>query len=197
MSFTRVLRTSTVILGATAAMLTLSITTGTAAQAHTKLVSSSPADGDTVTAAPAQITLTFDEPLMQSADTISINDASGQVIASQQVQPNGAVVSVAWPANLKSGDYEIAYRVVADDGHPQMGAIHFTFAGAADSAAPSSATSAPAASSPSAAASPASTATSAESTTSTGLSTMTLGIILLAVLVVFGFVLTVRRRKRT
>ena len=87
-------------------MLTLSITTGTAAQAHTKLVSSSPADGDTVTAAPAQITLTFDEPLMQSADTISINDASGRVIASQQVQPNGAVVSVSessTPAGAMAG----------------------------------------------------------------------------------------------
>lgn len=160
-----------------------------AAAAHTTLVSSDPADGSVLTAPPPKITLTFDEPLMQSADTISINDASGNVVVSQKVNPDGAVLSLPWPADLPSGVYEVAYRAVADDGHPMIGAVHFTLSG------PTSVTASASASSISAPV--ASTVPAPDTTTSTGLSNLTLGIILLAVLVAFGFVLTVRRRKRT
>jgi len=164
-----------------------------AAAAHTALLSSDPADGSVLTAPLPNITLTFNEALLPSVDTISINDASGNVVMSQEVNPDGAVLSIPWPTNLPPGDYEVAYRAVADDGHPMIGALHFTLTGQSSTTASTSASGAPAAS---VSAAPA-LAPGPGSTTSTGLSNLTLGIILLAVLVVFGFVLTVRRRKRT
>ena len=173
-----------------------SVMVATGAQAHTTLVSSTPADGAVITTPSPTITLTFASDLLPSACTLSVNDSAGNVISSQQVQPAGAVVSMPWPSTLKPGSYEVAYRVVASDGHPVIGAIHFTFQGASPAAETTAAAAAtPAAASPSSSAS-SSTPAAPESTTSTGLSTMTLGIILLAVLVVFGFVLTVRRRKQ-
>lgn len=173
---------------ALAAVALCSVMMAAGAQAHTTLVSSTPADGAVVSTPSPAITLTFAEALLASACTLSVNDSAGNVISSQQVQPAGAVVSMPWPSHLESGSYEVAYRVVADDGHPVIGAIHFTFQGggsasaAANNASPEPSTSA---------ASP-----SSDNTTSTGPSAMTLGIILLAVLVVLGFVLTVRRRRQ-
>ena len=187
---TRTCATLALVLACTGVWMGLN---ASAAAAHAALVSSDPADGSVLTAPLPKITLTFDEALLQSVDTISINDASGNVVVSQEVNPDGAVLSIPWPANLPSGVYEVAYRAVADDGHPMIGAVHFTLSGQSSTTASTSATGAPAAS-VSAAPAP---APAPGNTTSTGLSNLTLGIILLAVLVVFGFVLTVRRRKRT
>jgi len=195
-------RRSRVLGSALIAALALVVTAAVPASAHTSLVSSDPADGAVISAPLEQITLTFDEPLMESVDTVSVNDAAGNVIASVQVQPQGAVLTVPWPSSLEPGNIEIAYRAVADDGHPVIGAIHFTYAGdtggasavpvAPASAAPASASAAETAP-PSAAAVP---DTPATSTTSSGVSTWMLGIVLLAALVVLGFVLGLRRRMR-
>ena len=175
----------------------LTTVTAAGAQAHTSLVSSTPAYDEVVTAPLANITLTFDEDLLPSADTISLNDDAGNVITSQQVQPTGAEISIPWPSNLQSGAYEIAYRVVASDGHPLIGAVKFTYQNAAAAVSATPMTTSSAATDSVTPSVTASEAPSPESTTSTGLSTMTLGIILLAVLVVFGFVLSLRRRKRS
>ena len=185
---TRTCATLALVLACTGVWMGLN---ASAAAAHAALVSSDPADGSVLTAPLPKITLTFDEALLQSVDTISINDASGNVVVSHEVNPDGAVLSIPWPANLPSGVYEVAYRAVADDGHPMIGAVHFTLSGASTAPASTSATST------SAPVTSASLAPAPNSTTSTGLSNLTLGIILLAVLVVFGFVLAVRRRKRT
>jgi methionine-rich copper-binding protein CopC len=114
------------------------------AAAHAALATSSPADGATLTAAPTSVELTFDEPLLEDTETVSINDIDGNVVASQQVKPTGTTVSVPWPADLTTGTFQVAYRVVSGDGHPVMGAITFTIAPAevsspstAPSAAPS------------------------------------------------------------
>lgn len=100
------------------------------ASAHTTLTSSNPADGATLSAPPASVVLTFDEPLLADTETISINDMDGNVVASQQVIPDGSSVSVPWPDALTSGTFQVAYRVVSADGHPVTGAITFTITGA-------------------------------------------------------------------
>ena len=109
----------------------------TSASAHSGLVSSNPADGSVVTEAPAAITLTFNEPLLDDADSISLNAADGTNITSAQVQPNGSSVELPWPADLPAGEYQAAFRVVSADGHPVTGAISFTFAPAEPAAASS------------------------------------------------------------
>lgn len=101
----------------------------TTAYAHSGLESSTPADGSVITEAPAAITLTFNETLLEDADSISLNSADGTSIVSSKVQPNGDTVELPWPADLPAGDYQVAYRVVSADGHPVTGAISFSFTG--------------------------------------------------------------------
>ncbi len=141
--------------------------------AHASLTSSTPQDGATLASPPAEVVFTFDDALLEDTETISINDIDGNVVASQQVTPQGASMSVPWPADIDAGTYQVAYRVVSADGHPVTGAITFTITGGAPptpTAAPTAATAASAAgtsASPTAAsASP--TATSASPTATAG-----------------------------
>lgn len=117
--------------------------------AHASLTSSSPQDGATLAAPPAEVVFTFDDALLEDTETISINDIDGNVVASQQVTPTGSSMSVPWPADLKGGTYQVAYRVVSADGHPVTGAISFTIA-----ASPSTSASAAASASVAASAAP-------------------------------------------
>jgi copper resistance protein C len=101
----------------------------TLAHAHSGLESSTPADGSVISEAPAAITLTFNETLLEDADSISLNSADGTSIVSSKVQPSGNTVELPWPADLLAGDYQVAYRVVSADGHPVTGAISFSYTG--------------------------------------------------------------------
>lgn len=102
---------------------------GGLALAHSQLLSSNPADGATLVEPPASIVLTFNEALIPDVDSVSINDVMGHVVSSQSIEPDGAVLSVPWPAGFPAGIYQVAYRVVSGDGHPVVGAINFTIAG--------------------------------------------------------------------
>jgi methionine-rich copper-binding protein CopC len=103
--------------------------------AHSQLVSTMPADGAVLNEPPQSVVLTFDEALIPEVDSISINDAAGNAVASATVEPVGSTLTVPWPAGLPDGVYQVAYRVVSSDGHPVIGAISFTVGMA--SAAPS------------------------------------------------------------
>lgn len=105
----------------------------TPAQAHTELISSTPTNGAALTAPPASVTFVFDEALLPDLVAVSINDAQGNNVAHSNVTPTGDQLSVAWPAGLPAGEYEVAYRVVSDDGHPSTNAIRFSYGKAASS----------------------------------------------------------------
>ena len=130
----RILKRTVAILAVSTAMWAFGATT---ASAHSGLESSNPADGSVVTEAPAAITLTFNEPLLDDADSISLNAADGTNITSAKVQPNGSSIELPWPADLPAGEYQAAFRVVSADGHPVTGAISFTYAPADSAASPS------------------------------------------------------------
>jgi hypothetical protein len=104
------------------------------AGAHSQLLSTSPADGAVLIEPPSSVVLTFNEGLIPDVDSISINDAMGNVVASRSVEPVGATLSVPWPDGLPAGAYQVAYRVVSGDGHPVTGAITFTITGSGVSA---------------------------------------------------------------
>jgi len=172
------------------------------ASAHAQLVSTDPADGSTLSAPPATVTLTFDEDLLADTETISINDENGNVVASQQATPSGSTVSVPWPADLASGTYQVAFRVVSGDGHPVMGAITFTITGSGPSVAPSLAASASAALPGSSASSPSIPATTAspvpaQESGSSGIAValVILGAIAVLVIIVVVAVTMIRRRR--
>ena len=105
------------------------------ALAHSKLTSTVPADGAILDAPPPSVSFAFDENLLPGTDTISINDDRGNVVATEQVTPDGPTISMPWPAAASAGVFQAAYRVVSGDGHPVTGAISITITGTAAPAA--------------------------------------------------------------
>lgn len=107
------------------------------ATAHSKLLSTSPLDGTVLDAPPASVSFTFNEPLLAGAQSISVSDDHGNVVASEAVEPDRATISMPWPAEAASGMFTIAYRAASDDGHPISGAIVVTITAAAAAGTPS------------------------------------------------------------
>lgn len=96
------------------------------ASAHADFVSSDPADGAILSTPPAQMTLTFSEDLLAGANTVSITDKTGAVVATESVEPQGPSIVMPWPSAASGGTYQVAYRVVSADGHPITGAVVIT-----------------------------------------------------------------------
>jgi len=109
-------------------------------QAHSQLVSSTPANGAVLAVAPTDVTFVFDEPLLPDLDTISINTEAGVNVASRRVEPVNNTLSMPWPTDVKPGTYQVAYRIVSGDGHPVTGAITFSYGTPAAPGSPPSAT---------------------------------------------------------
>lgn len=98
------------------------------ALAHNSLVSSDPADGSTVPAAPTQLTFVFaaDVPL----DTMSAEYIDGAGVRNDLANfthgPSGTKeVVVVLPA-LPAGEVTVRWRLVGPDGHPITGRVSFT-----------------------------------------------------------------------
>jgi methionine-rich copper-binding protein CopC len=128
------------------------------ASAHNYLVSSSPAAGSTVDAPPSEVTLTFNDVILDLAAAggaggdagAGSSPAAGGSSVVQVTGPDGhgthyetgcatdAGRSVSVPVALGgSGEYRVTWRVVSADGHPVSDSIAFTYqapAGAAASA---------------------------------------------------------------
>jgi methionine-rich copper-binding protein CopC len=129
--------------------------------AHTRLESSDPVDKSSVDAAPASVSLTFNEAISAEFATLSVVGPDGTNYQSGPVSASNGQVSTAVSPLGPAGVYEIGYRVVSDDGHPVSGKVSFTLTTAGPGAAAAPATAAPtaaAAPAPAPAAAPATTA---------------------------------------
>ncbi len=102
------------------------------AAGHASLTSSDPIDGAELSVAPEEVTLTFNEELLNELVEVSILDASGDLVmateAEQTPPPGVTAVMVPWPADLPAGEYSVAFRVVSEDGHPVTGQVGFSYA---------------------------------------------------------------------
>jgi methionine-rich copper-binding protein CopC len=107
------------------------IASAPAASAHARLVSISPADGQTVATPPAQVVITFSEDLLAPAVRIEVNDAEGVPVTEGKPVVEGAVATQPLVAGLSAGGYSVTYRVVSKDGHPVSGSTTFTARAAA------------------------------------------------------------------
>jgi methionine-rich copper-binding protein CopC len=115
------LRAALLILGVAAALaLPLS------ASAHSEFVSSTPADGDTVSGTPTEIVLTFSAALDPKKSSIILKDASGAQLAKAGVDPAKNTVMRMTPPTLDPGAYEIDWTSVATDGDLLRGKVEFT-----------------------------------------------------------------------
>ncbi len=118
------------------AILLLLIAHAPAANAHTELLLSDPADGVRLDTVPAEVLMTFSEDLLPETVNVSVADGNGMVIRVLDLVVDGAYVTVSWPAGLTGPDYTVNYRVVSQDGHPVSGSIAFTAGPPAVSPAP-------------------------------------------------------------
>lgn len=110
--------------------LTLSVVAP--ASAHTDLVSSSPAAGDTVTVALPAIELEFSEPPLLEGSAIVIANEDGSPASTSEATLSGSTLSITWPADVKPGKVLVTWRIAADDGHVLTDEFTFTFAPTVD-----------------------------------------------------------------
>ena len=107
------------------------LATASPAHAHDELLGSDPAQGSTLDALPAQLTLTFSAEIAddEGASVVEVTDASGAslVDGTPTVQDNVLTQPLAGEA---SGAVTVLWKVVSSDGHPISGQFSFTVAGA-------------------------------------------------------------------
>lgn len=112
--------------------------TATAANAHSALRSSDPANGSTLTAAPDQVNLVFNEEVepqyVDGAVTIGSADPAP---VSATVEEATVVLTVPAQTNAAAEaggltSWRVDYRVVSADGHPISGAVTFSVNGVPD-----------------------------------------------------------------
>ncbi|HSA53624.1 MAG TPA: copper resistance protein CopC, partial [Yinghuangia sp.] len=108
------------------------------ASAHANLVSTTPAAGSTVPAAPATITLRYSEGVETGLGSIKVLDPNGKRVDTGSPDHGiggPSTVRVKLESGLGPGTYTVAWRVVSEDSHPIAGAFTFNIVRASASSA--------------------------------------------------------------
>jgi methionine-rich copper-binding protein CopC len=98
------------------------------ASAHASLKSSNPEAGATLTAAPKEIALTFNEKVEEAFSTITLVDGEGKAITADKAKvdaANPAILRLESPT-LAAGAYTVTWAVAGHDGHRRKGDFKFT-----------------------------------------------------------------------
>jgi len=99
-----------------------------AASAHDAFTGSTPKSGSTLTTAPTSVTVSFEEPPLAAGLAVAVTAPDKSLVSSGDPVLTGSDVTVALEPLAASGAYTVAWRVVADDGHPVTGTFGFTLA---------------------------------------------------------------------
>ncbi len=103
------------------------------AAAHTGLDSSQPSGGEIVEEPVSQISLTFNRPVEPAGSGLTVFDEHGDERRPASLNSGD---SQTWLLNfeppLSGGQFEVSWRVVAEDGHVVEGSFGFTVAGSPD-----------------------------------------------------------------
>ncbi|MDB5599350.1 MAG: copper resistance domain protein [Xanthobacteraceae bacterium] len=94
------------------------------ALAHAALIRAEPADGAVLPRAPAQVRLTFNEPV--SPLVLRLVAPNGSVMALPRVASDGTALVVTLPEARGDGSYVLSWRVASEDGHPVGGTVLFS-----------------------------------------------------------------------
>lgn len=110
------------------AAASLPIAATSPALAHTAVRETNIADHATLSASPASFIVTFSAAT--GLANVTLTNAAGREIALDYAPPHAMATTFTIPLPaLASGEYTIAWRTMAHDGHVMPGAIHFTVAG--------------------------------------------------------------------
>lgn len=121
------LRLAVLALAASGGMTAASAIAAPAAGAHAVLVASTPVDGSRVNTEPAQVRLTFDEPVGLIAADEQVISATGVRADTGQVRlaKGGTTIVLPLRPHLPRGTYSATWRVVSADTHVVSGSITF------------------------------------------------------------------------
>lgn len=96
------------------------------ASAHSSLVSSSPEGGAVLKSQPAEIVLSFNEPITALPSRTQVLAPDGKRI-SESVTSDGRVLRITLrPADRPLGTYLVSYRIISGDSHPVGNALVFS-----------------------------------------------------------------------
>lgn len=111
-------------------VLVLSLISSQTAHGHASLLSSTPADGDQLGSAPADVVLEFSEPvgLVDGGTTLHSQSDSPIVLSPTS---SGNLVTIPLGDHVGEGAYIVQWRVISADSHPISGTVSFTVGDAA------------------------------------------------------------------
>lgn len=112
---------TTVLLAAAVA-----VTLASPAAGHDVLVGTDPADGAVLDAAPTQVVLTFAAEQAGVGAEVAVTGPDGTSWSDGAAVVTGTTVTQALAAGMPDGAYTVAWRSVAQDGHPVTGTFAFT-----------------------------------------------------------------------
>lgn len=98
------------------------------AQAHSVLEGSTPAEGDVLTTAPTEVTLTFNEPVNLLPESVQVFAPDGTRVdhgKAAHAAESSTEIGVGM-ASSQQGTYLVSWRVVSADSHPLAGAFTFS-----------------------------------------------------------------------
>ena len=101
------------------------------AQAHSVLLSTTPAQTTTVAGSPEQVTLTFNEMPRQRYTTVHVVGPDGVRRDSGSARVVDDNVDQALGGTRPAGIYTVDWRVISSDGHPVSGQFTYTATAAA------------------------------------------------------------------
>lgn len=93
--------------------------------AHSELQSATPGDGETITEATDQVTLTFGGKIEEGSD-IEVTDAAGEKVNQENVDINDNKMTVTFDEPLENSTYKVDWDIISGDGHTLMGEYSFT-----------------------------------------------------------------------
>lgn len=104
----------------------VAVVTAGPASAHAALVSSDPADGASLPAAPAQVSATFNETMQPAFAAMTVVGPDGEQWGEGDVDVTGATLRVGVRQGAPAGTYTVNYRATSADGHVVSGSWSFT-----------------------------------------------------------------------
>ncbi|MGE5695835.1 MAG: copper resistance protein CopC [Candidatus Sericytochromatia bacterium] len=96
-----------------------------AASAHAARIATDPAEAAQLTAGPAGVSATFNEPLQSEFASMTVVGPDGNLWQTGDPRVVGAVISVDVRPLGPPGRYTVNYRVTSADGHPVTGSWWF------------------------------------------------------------------------